>query len=496
MKAKRLLWMKGQTIVKSYLLDKEHYTIGRSKENDLVFDHVKVSRHHARLYQSQGAYLIQDLNSTNYVFVNGVRVKQKKLEPNDRLQISSEIDLVYSEDEQEQPALDPGRTLFDIHKQFIHKDDLARLKKVTQSVVLLNSLDSILNQILQEGVSLTHAERGLIVLTDSQGEFIWKFATTYQIDKDKAEAGEAEISHSILNEAIRQKQTVVRVNQEASKSAPLNNDSMMSLKIFSAMCAPLVLEERVIGVFYLDARQVMNNFTEVDQFLFDYLADHAAIAIFNAKRYADLQNQNQRLTQSNELLKNECHILKSERQRLKTVHGQSFQEMLSEASAHRLNHTYSAGGVVLNSEGKILVVSQKNSSWSLPKGKIEVGEEPAITAHREILEEAGITYLHLIESLGIYTRSALDAQGEENAAEMKTIYMYLFTTEQMALQPQDKNNPEARWMELDEVLRILTHPQDQEFLRSILGGLKLHIAAKQARQKHLASKKTGYETSI
>ncbi len=496
MKAKRLLWMKGQTVVKTYLLDKEHYTIGRSKENDLVFDHVKVSRHHARLYQSQGAYLIQDLNSTNYVFVNGVRVKQKKLEPDDRLQISSEIDLVYSEGESEPLAVDKSQTKLDIHKHFIHKDDLARLKKVTQSVVLLNSLDSILKQILKEGIALTNAERGLIVLTDSQGEILWKFATTHRIDKDKAEAGEADISHSILSEAIKQRETVVRVNQEQQVPAPNHSDSMMSLKIFSAMCAPLVLEERVIGLFYVDARQVMNNFSEVDQFLFNYLADHAAIAIFNAKRYADLKNENQRLSQSNELLKNECHILKSERQRLKTVHGQSFQEMLSEASAHRMNHTYSAGGVVLNLEGKILIVSQKNKSWSLPKGKIEVGEEPAITAHREILEESGITYLHLIESLGIYTRSSLDADGQEDISEMKTIYMYLFTTEQMALQPQDKDNPEARWMDPEEVLSSLTHSKDREFFKSVLTGVKVHIAAKQARQKHLASKKRGSETSF
>jgi len=495
MKAKRLLWMKGQTVVKEFMLDKEHYTIGRSKENDLVFDHVKVSRHHARLYQSQGHYLIQDLNSTNYVFVNGVRVKQKKLEANDRLQISSEIDLVYSESEQAPPTVDKSRTMLDIHKHFIHKDDLSRLKKVTQSVVLLNSLDSILKQILKEGIALTNAERGLIVLTDSQGEVLWKFATTHQIDKEKAESGEADISHSILSEAIKQRSTVVRINQDQQTPAPSHSDSMMSLKIFSAMCAPLVLDERVIGVFYVDARQVMNNFTEVDQFLFNYLADHAAIAIFNSKRYADLQAENQRLKQSNELLKNECHILKSERQRLKTVHGQSFQEMLSEASAHRMNHSYSAGGVVLNLEGKILIVNQKNHSWSLPKGKIEVGEEPAITAHREILEESGILYLHLIESLGIYTRSALDAKGEEDLAEIKTIYMYLFTTEQMSLQPQDKDNPEARWVEPDEVLSTLTHPKDREFFSSVLSGIKVHIAAKQARQKHLANKKMGTETS-
>ena len=509
---KQLALLNGDTIVKRFTLDREAYTIGRSKDTDFTFDHPKVSRTHARLFRENGEYVIQDLNSTNYVFVNGLRIKQKQLTPNDRLQISSEVNLLYLETSPE--PIDKRHTLMDIQKHFIHKEDLLRLKKVTQSVVLLNRLDAILLQILKEGIALTNAERGLIVLTDGAEKILWKYATTYRIDKIQAELGEADVSHSILQEALSSKSTVVRANgalQETNASvepssvgtggkppnphastlagseataAAFAADSMMSLKIFSAMCAPLVLEEKVIGLFYVDARQLMNNFTEVDQFLFDYLADHAAIAIFNAKRYADQQAEAQRLQLALNDLEAQHQELEARHQKLLTQMGQPTKlvKQISTEAAQALSsvtHTYSAGGVVINPQGQVLLVSQDNTSWALPQGHIEVGEEPAVTAQREIYEEAGISYLHLVQSLGSYQRYALDPQGHEDPNEIKTIYMYLFHTEQVALNPQDKENSEARWFSSKEALKQLFHPKDQAFLEQVLPDIEGYLKRQQ-----------------
>ncbi|HNZ72395.1 MAG TPA: NUDIX domain-containing protein, partial [Prolixibacteraceae bacterium] len=48
-----------------------------------------------------------------------------------------------------------------------------------------------------------------------------------------------------------------------------------------------------------------------------------------------------------------------------------------------------AGGLVLNSEEKLLCI-KRWGKWDLPKGKMEKGEEPAQTALREVEEECGI----------------------------------------------------------------------------------------------------------
>ena len=48
---------------------------------------------------------------------------------------------------------------------------------------------------------------------------------------------------------------------------------------------------------------------------------------------------------------------------------------------NKIKKTKSAGGVVINQNEDVLVVSQQGISWSLPKGHIEVGED-AVTAAR------------------------------------------------------------------------------------------------------------------
>ncbi|WP_312764937.1 NUDIX domain-containing protein [Epilithonimonas sp.] len=53
-----------------------------------------------------------------------------------------------------------------------------------------------------------------------------------------------------------------------------------------------------------------------------------------------------------------------------------------------------AGGIVLNSENKILFI-HRLGKWDLPKGKIEVGESRELAAVREVEEECGIFDLEL-----------------------------------------------------------------------------------------------------
>lgn len=130
-----------------------------------------------------------------------------------------------------------------------------------------------------------------------------------------------------------------------------------------------------------------------------------------------------------------------------------------------MKRTESAGGVVINSLGQVLVVSQYGTSWSLPKGHIEEGEEPLEAARREIHEEAGITELELVEELGSYARYKLSATGGEDPSELKTIHLFVFRTGQDDLSPIDPANPEALWLDRAEVESLLTHPKDREFYR-------------------------------
>lgn len=129
--------------------------------------------------------------------------------------------------------------------------------------------------------------------------------------------------------------------------------------------------------------------------------------------------------------------------------------------------SHSAGGVVLNS-GYVLVVKQRDGSWSLPKGKINKEEEPHAAAVREIAEESGITELQFIKILKSYSRYTLKNTGREDKKSLKRITMYLFTTDETKLAPMDPRIPEAKWVKKEEVASLLTHPRDQQFFRDVL----------------------------
>jgi len=79
-------------------ISNEEYTIGKKKEEvDLVLDDFSVSRMHARICKEVDGIYIEDLNSTNGTYKNGIRMQpyeKKKLEEGDEIKIGK-IVLLY-----------------------------------------------------------------------------------------------------------------------------------------------------------------------------------------------------------------------------------------------------------------------------------------------------------------------------------------------------------------------------------------------------------------
>lgn len=134
--------------------------------------------------------------------------------------------------------------------------------------------------------------------------------------------------------------------------------------------------------------------------------------------------------------------------------------------------TVTTGGVVINRQGSVLVVNQRGTAWSLPKGHVDPGEEPLQAAIREIAEESGITALEFQGYLGAYGRYKIGLDIRDDRSEWKVILFFLFRTSQNELKPRDPHNPQARWVDPDEVEVLLTHPKDKSFYKSIRAQIK------------------------
>lgn len=68
-------------------IDKNVITIGRSSDNDIVLNNIKVSRRHAKLEKLGNEWYLEDLGSANKTYVNSKPVKKIKITSNDFITI-------------------------------------------------------------------------------------------------------------------------------------------------------------------------------------------------------------------------------------------------------------------------------------------------------------------------------------------------------------------------------------------------------------------------
>ena len=69
--------------------DKSELTIGRADKSDIKIDGLQISNRHARLWRSNSGIYIEDLNSTNGVYVNGSRITRQAITAEDTANIGS-----------------------------------------------------------------------------------------------------------------------------------------------------------------------------------------------------------------------------------------------------------------------------------------------------------------------------------------------------------------------------------------------------------------------
>jgi len=84
------------------LVETFRVAIGRHDSNDLCFDSRNVSNYHAEILNEAHGLTLRDLGSTNGTFVNGERVRERKLAHGDQLKIGNNeirVRLTTSDDE-------------------------------------------------------------------------------------------------------------------------------------------------------------------------------------------------------------------------------------------------------------------------------------------------------------------------------------------------------------------------------------------------------------
>lgn len=128
----------------------------------------------------------------------------------------------------------------------------------------------------------------------------------------------------------------------------------------------------------------------------------------------------------------------------------------------------SAGGVACRERrGRVEVAligvtaPGKPLRWQLPKGVVDPGETPEVTAVREVREEAGIDtdLLAPIETIEYWY---VGGQGGERVRFHKRVHFFLLLYRSGDVADHDSEVAEARWVPIEQAVELLAFASERK----------------------------------
>ena len=153
-------------------------------------------------------------------------------------------------------------------------------------------LKRVLEMVMDTLIALMGAERGFLMLRDSDGEL--KVRVARGIDHDDLNQEPFSISKTIVRHVAETGDAILTTNAQDDPRF-VEHLSVAAYRLLSILCAPLKLRDKLIGVIYVDNRAHTGIFDNNDLELLSAFANQAAVAIDNASLFDDLQESNAEL---------------------------------------------------------------------------------------------------------------------------------------------------------------------------------------------------------
>ncbi len=161
-------------------------------------------------------------------------------------------------------------------------DRLALLYHLAQTFNSSLDLDQVLNLVIDEVIVALHAERGFVMLRESDGQLSFRVARG--IDQQSIDDPNFQVSRSVIEKVASEGQPILTFDAQTDPRFSMRQ-SVTILGLRSVLCVPLTIKSAVLGVIYVDNRLQAGNFTHSDLDLLSAIASNAAIAIENARLY-------------------------------------------------------------------------------------------------------------------------------------------------------------------------------------------------------------------
>src|SRR2546428_1319869 len=259
----------------------ETISLGRASDCTIPIKDRFLSRKHAEIVFERGSWFVRDCGSVNGTLVNGVKVVDPvPLRPGDRIALG-DSEVVFHSDEAISQLI-PVDSDSHATNLAIKVDEEER---GTERTRILNSLaiefladrpmGDLSEFILDRVVGLLHPSRAALALFGPDGD---AFDNVKLRRQDASQSTDLLISRTLLREVVEGRQVVSYFDTSQDEKLA-RAQSIIAQNIRSAVCAPLLVENAVLGVLYIDYTSNRGAVTENDVRLVGQIARFAAVTL-------------------------------------------------------------------------------------------------------------------------------------------------------------------------------------------------------------------------
>jgi len=296
--------IEGPGVGSSFELDSNPKVIGREASADIQLDSLQVSRRHAKIWERGGEYFVQDLESQNGTFVNGLPVDLHTLGIGDEI-VVGEVLFSFSDslvsgtgvhsvlspggEPQEfsltdtiQRTPEPIRRIDGLEPRLkrmpTEMRNLAVLNELSRRASLSNSMEQFLGDLLDVTMSSTSANRGAVLVVNRRSNSL-----SLRASRNLEPEGTSGSTYSKTIVRYVMKRGIAILSKDPTQDERFDaSTSIGEMELQSTICVPMRVKNRILGVIHVDSAEG-SPFEQSHLLLLNAIADQAALYIDNLR---------------------------------------------------------------------------------------------------------------------------------------------------------------------------------------------------------------------
>ncbi|HEX2669394.1 MAG TPA: sigma 54-interacting transcriptional regulator, partial [Polyangiaceae bacterium] len=275
-------------------LHKPLSTIGRALGNDIHLPDASVAHHHAQIVFNGRDFQLEEVDREAEILINGKKKRRARLANGDRITLGKAL-LGFSMFTELPPTPQAEESEVGVEAGDIER--LRRLHSFSERLMQSQSVDELLETLLDDIIELTGAARGVVLLVDpSEGkDSTPRVRVSRNVQREAIQDASGVISDSIVRQVIETKRPVI-VSDALTDTTFGKSESVISLKLSSVMCAPLVSQGDVIGALYVANDEVKHLFDRRQLDLLTIFAAQSSLILQNAMLLSALRADKEKLS--------------------------------------------------------------------------------------------------------------------------------------------------------------------------------------------------------